>query len=191
MACEHSRASWISWKWSTSRAVAFGRRTRRTFASTTVRRVPSDPTISRAMLTGRGGYQLVQVVAGDAAPVRRVPGADVLRVLVADARDLPVDLPLEARLSRLRWRTPPGETSPKRAERAIGEDGRHVDHVLDGEPIGDGVGAARVVADHAAQGGAARRGGVGAEQEASPSHVSVQVVLHDDPAGLAPTPPPR
>ena len=65
----------------TSIAVFFGRRIRRIFASITLTNVPSEPTISRAMLRGfplrrvapaDRGHELVEVVARD--PRASAPG---------------------------------------------------------------------------------------------------------------------
>ena len=102
-----------------------------------------------------------------------------------DPRHLAVDLPLEPRRARLRFERV-GRDLAEHGARAVREDRGQLDRMRDREPVRDGVRTARVVAQHAADGGPVRRRGVGAEQQAHGPDVVVELVL--DETGLHPGP---
>src|SRR5207245_1474780 len=83
---------------------------------------------------------------------------------LADPRDLAVDLALEPGSPALGGEFVRGDLAEHRA-RAVGEYRRQLDHVLDREAVRDRVRAAGVVAEHAAEGRAIRRRGVGTEAD--------------------------
>ncbi len=114
--------------------------------------------VERAVL-----HQLVQVVAADPPPVPRIPRADLCVVPGADAVDLLVDAAFQTGRAHL-GRKLGGGHRPEDGAAAVGQDRLDLDDVLHREPVGDRVRAARVVADHAAEGGPVRRRGIRAEE---------------------------
>src|SRR5262249_53378339 len=72
----------------------------------------------------------------------------------------------------------------KPRERAVGEHDVELEDVIDGFAVQDRPGAARIVRDHAAEGGATRRGDVW--REAKPVDLELRVQLVEDDARLDP-----
>src|SRR5439155_570323 len=146
---------------------------------------PSRPNGPRYNSPRYNTNKLVQVIAGYPTPVRRVARPDLVAVPLADPHDLSVDLALEP------WRPAlavelVGRDLAENDARAVGEKGRQLDDVLDGEAVGDGVRAARVIAEHAPQRRAVGRRGVRTKEKAQRAYVVVQVVL--DETRLHPSP---
>ena len=194
--CEHSSASWMSLEVDDVQRRALGPidqahlrledRDERAFGARDQPRHAERPRLRVAaarerMRPHRHAEQLVQVVAGDAAPLRRIAGADVVSVCVADARHLAIDRAFERLKACLRLELR-GRDLAEDDLAAVGQQRGDLDDVVDGEAVRDRVRAPGVVAEHAADGRAVRRRRVGAEQEAHRPHVVVQLVLHH--AGL-------
>ena len=97
--------------------------------------------------------ELVEVVAADAPPVLGVAGANLAGVLVAQPGHLAVDLAFEARGPHLGAEALGGHLAEDDPA-AVAQERGQLDHVLHREPVGDRVGAAGVVAEHPADGGA-------------------------------------
>ena len=108
----------------------------------------------------------------------RIPRTDLPGVRLADPGDLTVDLALEPGRPALRLELR-GRHLTEYDAGAVGEQRRQLEHVLDGETVGDRVRAARVVAEHPAERRPVRGRGVGAEEQAERPHVVVQVVLDE------------
>jgi len=111
----------------------------------------------------RYNNQLVQVVAGHAAPVLGIARADLVRVLRANRRHLAIDAPLGAVQPHLGLelrRRHGAEPHP----RAVGQQGVQLEHVFDGQAVRDRVRPTGVVAEHPAERRAVGRRGVGTEE---------------------------
>ena len=106
------------------------------------------------------GQQLVEVVAGDAARDARKASADEVGVAVADAREAGVDLTDAAALADEALKLG-GRGGADGEARAVVEDEIHGLDVVDDLAAEQAVGAAGVVADHAAEGAAGVGSGVG------------------------------
>ena len=124
------------------------------------------------------GHELGQVVAGDAPPVSGVAGTDLLAVFPADARHLAMDLAEEARRRGAGAELVEPELT-QHGLGAVGEEHAELEHVVDGEAVGDRVGAARIVAEHPTEGRPVRRRGVRSEEEAVRADQVIQLVLHE------------
>ena len=135
---------------------------------------------------GAGRRQGVQVVPGDAPHHLGIAAVDLLGVLVDDPPYLAVGAPLDPGPADplVELRRPQGAEGGRRA---VAEHDLELQDVIDRAPVEDGVGAAGVVADHAAEVGPAARRHVRSELQALGGQGGIQLVENDP--GLDARPP--
>ena len=122
--------------------------------------------------------ELVEVVAADAADDLRIAPLDFLRALERDAAHLAI----ARRLERVALAGGLELRAIERAEvrlRPVGEDHIQLQDVVDGLAVHHGAGAAGVVADHSADGRAARRRDVGRKPQPVLFELRIQLVEDD------------
>ena len=141
--------------------------------------------VHRAAAVGVVQDELVQVVAADAALNLGVGAVDLVLLLAGDAEDAPVDVTLEAGGADSGFQV--GRTEfAEVGGGAVGEYDVQLLDVVQGLAVDDGVGAAGVVADAAADAGAVGRGGIGRVLQAVGAHLAGELVQDD--AGLNASP---
>ena len=150
-----------------STALAAGSGTRLIFAATTRPSVPSEPTISFARLNGLAGVdELVEVVAADAPQDFRESGDRSRPCTRRRAAHRPIARRFERDAGTCRVSSSGWSSGRKCATEPSASTTFQLEDVIDRLAVEDRPRAARVVRDHAADGGAAGGGDVGREAEA-------------------------
>ena len=128
----------------------------------------------------------VQVVAADPAQDLRIPAVDLVRVRRSQAADRPVARALQGVGGAGRLQLV-GRQRPQVGDRSVAQRDVEIEHVVDRLAVQHRARAARVVADHAADGGPVGGRDVGGEAQPVRREMRVQLVEHD--AGLDARPP--
>ena len=139
------------------------------------RQVEGVRVVRRAGLALFVADKCIEVVAPDAAEDFRVAPLDLGGVARGEAADGPIALAFVGRCGArgVEFR---GSQWPEVGDRFVGKGNPEVHHVVDGLAVADGSRTARVVRDHPADSGAARRRNVGRKAEAVRGQLRVQLV---------------
>ena len=138
-----------------------------------------------AGIEGAVSGEFVQVVSAHAPHDPGIPGRDLVPVLVGDTADFAVDPSLHSARGGLLAVFAVAHR-PEDRPRTVAQDHVEFQDVVDRLPVDDGMGAAGVVADHAADVRPVARRYVRGEQQSEGLQVGVELV--QDHAGLDPGP---
>src|SRR5205823_3078023 len=125
----------------------------------------------------RVSCETIEVVTADAAQDLRETLIDLRRMLVCQAADDAITLPLAIRLSRYHIHLS-GRQRSSMDDTTVGEDDAQLQNVIDRLAVNEGVRTRRVVGDHAAEGRPAGRRDVWGELQAVPLQLQVEIVQH-------------